>query len=701
MAVRLLLSFLLIWSSVSPGILLAFELDATPSAEVTPPTVESPDASVESSQSASIDQDQPSSPAASTELSIWQEIAPDTLTTTNPVGEGIEYAFKDTGLKIKFTKVASSEKLTIKAIKISVDLQNQIGSLSDTVFDITSSMPNGTFFYDLTLPLPQPASEPLEVKYSNNVENLASSQTIAQINTPTNQSVTVRDIDHFTVFFVSSGIDQATNGEFCTDLELDCQLTEDQLAKIEQSDQDNLEILDHSADPQEPGFWPGLDFEPDRFIKMDFDPGLGESDQLDQAQLFLEFMTSPPLGDVGIDYDSKLEIKSEDEDWQELATSFWPETPDQDSSYTFDLPEEYLSNPLKLNTLSARLFLFGQSEDTPLSSSVDQFILDLTFADTLPPLINLAQPSSNSFHNSQITIGGSSRDTNLQGGGLVSSVTFFYQIDGQNSWSEIPSSATNNPTNLDPFNFSFDWLPPQEGIFNIKAVAADSSGNQTTSETLSTIIYDTTPPSINWLTPTDLIVISGIQIIEVEVSDNLSPITSVTFFSKPENSTNEFTEIANFNQSPFIENWDTSSLPLGSYILKVIATDQAGNQSLLTRKEEIAAVISAEIGSTSGFNDITVTWNTDRPTSSRVVYDTVSHPEINRNLTNFGYAFSTNITDENPKTNNHKVVIEGLTPGVTYYYRIISSGSPTAIGRELANQTFTMPDPASPPPPAP
>ena len=77
----------------------------------------------------------------------------------------------------------------------------------------------------------------------------------------------------------------------------------------------------------------------------------------------------------------------------------------------------------------------------------------------------------------------------------------------------------------------------------------------------------------------------------------------------------------------------------------------------------------------SGENQATITWLTNQPATSRVIYSSgdEEHTLELDNLPNYGYAHS---TEENttPVT-GHKMVISGLEPGTTYYYRCVSHGS--------------------------
>lgn len=70
---------------------------------------------------------------------------------------------------------------------------------------------------------------------------------------------------------------------------------------------------------------------------------------------------------------------------------------------------------------------------------------------------------------------------------------------------------------------------------------------------------------------------------------------------------------------------------------------------------------------------VTITWDTDIPATSRVIYDTTSHPDITgQTAPNFGYSVST--TEDTTKVTSHSVVITGLSPATKYYFRVISQG---------------------------
>lgn len=131
------------------------------------------------------------------------------------------------------------------------------------------------------------------------------------------------------------------------------------------------------------------------------------------------------------------------------------------------------------------------------------------------------------------------------------------------------------------------------------------------------------------------------------------------------------------NQSEMVQTTVTGTIP-------AMPLEFGNHKLLVINKEEVRAT---EVQETS----TVISWITDFPGTSRVVYDTVSHPVLG-SAPNYGYANSTAVFDESPKVTNHSVSISGLTAGTTYYYRTISAASPESVGSE---GSFGTPAPSS------
>jgi len=83
-----------------------------------------------------------------------------------------------------------------------------------------------------------------------------------------------------------------------------------------------------------------------------------------------------------------------------------------------------------------------------------------------------------------------------------------------------------------------------------------------------------------------------------------------------------------------------------------------------------------------GETEATITWNTNIPATSRVIYSLEDQPRILQldNPPNYGYFYST--AENSALTVNHQMVITGLVPATTYYFRCVSRGS-LAVSKEL------------------
>ena len=99
----------------------------------------------------------------------------------------------------------------------------------------------------------------------------------------------------------------------------------------------------------------------------------------------------------------------------------------------------------------------------------------------------------------------------------------------------------------------------------------------------------------------------------------------------------------------------------------------------------------AKISDIPGTISVVVTWFTNKPASSRVVYDTVSHSLLDT-PPNYGYLFSTPLINEDAKVTFHTVIISGLDVNTTYYFRPISAASPEVWGDEVSITTTVTSD---------
>jgi len=88
-----------------------------------------------------------------------------------------------------------------------------------------------------------------------------------------------------------------------------------------------------------------------------------------------------------------------------------------------------------------------------------------------------------------------------------------------------------------------------------------------------------------------------------------------------------------------------------------------------------------------GPTSVTITWETNLPASSRVIYSPSPAPAFNiSNPPNYGYTYST--IDDLNKVTTHSVTINGLLPATVYFFRCISHASPDTLSPEFSFTTL-------------
>jgi hypothetical protein len=98
-------------------------------------------------------------------------------------------------------------------------------------------------------------------------------------------------------------------------------------------------------------------------------------------------------------------------------------------------------------------------------------------------------------------------------------------------------------------------------------------------------------------------------------------------------------------------------------------------------------IISNERITVIGPDSVTIAWDTNLISSSRVIYSVSPTPvfDIN-NPPNYNYAYST--IDDINKVLNHSVTITGLAPGTNYVFRCVSHASPDTLSPEYSFTTL-------------
>lgn len=105
-------------------------------------------------------------------------------------------------VEVIFTKLPENPgSLIIEEITLTGEQVQQLGAYSATAYDISSDMADGTFEYELKLPLPEGADENAVLVYAESVSELAAAVAV-EGEEIANGSVTAKGLDHFTIFIV-------------------------------------------------------------------------------------------------------------------------------------------------------------------------------------------------------------------------------------------------------------------------------------------------------------------------------------------------------------------------------------------------------------------------------------------------------------------------------------------------------------------
>lgn len=126
---------------------------------------------------------------------------------------------QNNGVKLTFTKLPeSSGNIKIEEITLTSEQIDQTSSLSDKAYDITSDMADGSFAYNLSLPIPDSSTrKTVDIKYAEDISKIGSAEKINNTITNTNTSVSVNNLDHFTVFIVTNPLPLGISvGDSCT-----------------------------------------------------------------------------------------------------------------------------------------------------------------------------------------------------------------------------------------------------------------------------------------------------------------------------------------------------------------------------------------------------------------------------------------------------------------------------------------------------
>lgn len=217
---------------------------------------------------------------------------------------------------------------------------------------------------------------------------------------------------------------------------------------------------------------------------------------------------------------------------------------------------------------------------------------------------------------------------------------------------------------------SFNKTYSQAGTYNVVLLVTDHAGSQATvSRTIVvTPVSNPTAPTVN------LLVNGGNGPVTVATG------TSATLSWTSTNATACTASGAWSGSKPVNSSESTGTLNTVGSLTYTLTCTGAGGSSFDSVTLNVTAGTTgvAPVISNIRVDGITQTsavvhWTTNIPADSRVIYDTVSHPNIDlTHVPNYDYAHSTVTSDTDPKVTEHSVTLTGLTPNTQYFFRVLS-----------------------------
>jgi chitodextrinase len=271
--------------------------------------------------------------------------------------------------------------------------------------------------------------------------------------------------------------------------------------------------------------------------------------------------------------------------------------------------------------------------------------------------VNTADNTSGTIQFSQVATPG----TTYLGSGTLASITFRAVGSGSSNVSIDFSPGSGTDSNIAGANG--DILTSVSGAtysaVSLDGIAPTAPGTPTLNPFSSTRI------DLTWTASTDAVGVTGYK---VERCNGSATCTS-------------YTEIA----SPSSASYSDTGLTAGTiYRYRVRATDAAGNlsgystpahTSTLPPPDITAPTISNINQGTPTSNSVTITWTTNEPADTQVDYGVT---------TSYGQSTTLNTT----QSTSHSATLSGLSPGVTYNYRVKSRDVAGNLSAS-ANSTFT------------
>ncbi|MFL5946424.1 MAG: Ig-like domain-containing protein, partial [Gaiellaceae bacterium] len=182
--------------------------------------------------------------------------------------------------------------------------------------------------------------------------------------------------------------------------------------------------------------------------------------------------------------------------------------------------------------------------------------------DNVSPTPTLADPGQNL--SGTISLGATSDGDTAQ-------VDFERRPAGGGSWTTIGSDTST------PWGTSLDTTTLADGLYDFRAVATDGTGHTGSSALRASVRIDNTAPNGSVTAPADGATVGGTDVsLTSSTSDAGAGVASVAYELRATGG-GSFSPIASASSAPFSATWDATTVATGSYDLRAVITDRAGN----------------------------------------------------------------------------------------------------------------------------
>ena len=302
--------------------------------------------------------------------------------TPTPSPWTFENVQKDTpylhnGVILTFTELPEpSGNIKIEEITLTEEQIEATGALSDKAYDITSDMENRKFTYTLSLPIPESAiDKEVEIKFAEDETKFNEAETIENTTKTSDESVLTGQLNHFTIFFVTSGKDS-------TLLSFPVSLNATDKTELNKSDNNRYETV---------AYWPlswDADFQKNQYIEFTFNPDIPDGASITGASILFEYQRdsfkSGSSRDAQIRAWNGTDFNTIIANYADLQLS----NPNVDELKTISVPLDLVNTSQKANAFKFRFYMRGRGPLYALLLKTRHDYVGLNVTYTLPAPIN-------------------------------------------------------------------------------------------------------------------------------------------------------------------------------------------------------------------------------------------------------------------------------------------------------------------------